>query len=142
MLRAIQTHNVNAHSLGVVMTNEDKTKVNSIIVPSNTLLPTSVTKRYGTVVPNQTSVSVIIVEGESDNPDQCIPIGKCTIEKLPWGLRKGSTIYVTFSYDNSGRLDVKAMEATSGASASTAIDRTNAPLGPEDRTRSWAPQNG
>ncbi len=126
VLRAIQTHNVNAHSLGVVMTNEDKTKVNSIIVPSNTLLPTSVTKRYGTVVPNQTSVSVIIVEGESENPDQCIPIGKCTIEKLPWGLRKGSTIYVTFSYDNSGRLDVKAMEATSGATASTAIDRTNA----------------
>jgi molecular chaperone DnaK len=115
VLRAIQTHNVNAHSLGVVMTNADKSKVNSIIVPANTLL-----------VPNQTSVSVIIVEGESDNPDQCIPIGKCTIEKLPWGLRKGSTIYVTFSYDNSGRLDVKAMEATSGATASTAIDRTNA----------------
>jgi molecular chaperone DnaK (HSP70) len=126
VLRAIQTHNVNAHSLGVVMTNPDKSKVNSIIVPSNTLLPTSVTKRYGTVVPNQTSVSVIIVEGEAENPDQCIPIGKCTIEKLPWGLRKGSTIYVTFSYDNSGRLDVKAMEATSGATASTAIDRTNA----------------
>lgn len=126
VLRAIQTHNVNAHSLGVVMTNPDKTKVNSIIVPANTLLPTSVTKRYGTVVSNQTSVSVIIVEGESDNPDECIPIGKCTIKQLPWGLRKGSTIYVTFSYDNSGRLDVKAMEATSGATASTAIDRTNA----------------
>ncbi|HAI10792.1 MAG TPA: hypothetical protein DCM28_03755 [Phycisphaerales bacterium] len=126
VLRAIQTHNVNAHGLGVVMTNEDKTKVNSIIVPANTLLPTSVTRRYGTVVSNQTSVSVIIVEGEAQDPSQCIPIGKCTIEKLPWGLRKGSTIYVTFSYDNSGRLDVKAMEATSGATASTAIDRTNA----------------
>lgn len=126
VLRAIQTHNVNAHSLGVVMTNEDKTKINSIIVPANTLLPTSVTRRYGTVVSNQTSVSVIIVEGEAEDPNQCIPIGKCTIEKLPWGLRKGSTIYVTFSYDNSGRLDVKAMEATSGATASTAIDRTNA----------------
>lgn len=126
VLRAIQTHNVNAHSLGVVMTNEDKTKINSIIVPANTLLPTSVTRRYGTVVSNQTSVSVIIVEGDAEDPDQCIPIGKCTIQKLPWGLRKGSTIYVTFSYDNSGRLDVKAMEATSGATATTAIDRTNA----------------
>lgn len=125
VLRAIQTHNVNAHGLGVVMTKEDKTKVNSIVIPANTLLPTSVTRRYGTVTPNQTSVSVVIVEGESESPDQCIPIGKCTIDKLPWGLRKGSTIYVTFSYDNSGRLDVKAMEATSGTSATTCIDRTN-----------------
>ena len=125
VLRAIQTHNVNAHGLGVVMTKEDKAKVNSTVVPANTLLPTSVTRRYGTVTPNQTSVSVVIVEGESEDPSQCIPIGKCTIDKLPWGLRKGSTIYVTFSYDNSGRLDVKAMEATSGISASTSIDRTN-----------------
>ncbi|MBL4700993.1 MAG: Hsp70 family protein [Phycisphaeraceae bacterium] len=126
VLRAIQTRNVNAHGLGVIMTQSDKTKVNSVIVPSNTLLPTSVTRRYGTAVANQTSVSIVVVEGEADNPDQCIPIGKCTIKNLPWGLRKGSTIYVTFSYDNSGRLDVKAIEATSGISANTAIDRTNA----------------
>ena len=126
VLRAIQTRNVNAHGLGVVMTQSDKTKVNSVIIPSNTLLPTSVTRRYGTAIANQTSVSIVIVEGESDNSDQCIPIGKCTIKNLPWGLRKGSTIYVTFSYDNSGRLDVKATEATSGTSANTAIDRTNA----------------
>ncbi len=126
VLRAITTSNVNAHSLGVVMTQGDKVKTNSTVIPKNTNLPTSVTRRYGTVIPNQTSVSVVIVEGDSSDPDQCIPIGKCTIEKLPWGLRKGSTIYVTLSYDNSGRLDVKATEATSGSTAQTTIDRTNA----------------
>ncbi|MCC6578942.1 MAG: Hsp70 family protein [Phycisphaeraceae bacterium] len=126
VLRAITTSNVNAHSLGVVMTRPDKSKVNSIIIPRNTSLPTSVTKRYGTVVPNQTSVTVIIVEGESTKPDECIPIGVCQIKQLPWGLRKGSTIYVTFSYDNSGRLDVKAVEATSGTTAQATIDRANA----------------
>jgi len=126
VLRAINTTNVNAHSLGVIMTLPDGKKVNSIILPRNTALPTSVTKRYGTVKPNQTAVTVVVVEGESETPSECVPIGSCQIEKLPWGLRKGSTIYVTFSYDASGRLDVKASEATSGATAATTIDRANA----------------
>ncbi len=126
VLRAINATNVNAHSLGVVMTQADGSKVTSTIVPRNTALPVSMTRRYGTVRPNQTAVTVVVVEGESTNPQECQPIGLCRVEKLPWGLRKGSTIYVTFSYDASGRLDVKAAEATSGASAEITIDRTNA----------------
>ena len=38
-------------------------------------------------------------------------------------LPRGSPIEVTFTYDNSGRLHVHAVEATSGASARVSIDR-------------------
>lgn len=123
VLRAVQTTNVNAHSLGVSMKREDGIFINSTVIPRNTPLPCSVTKRYGTSVPNQTSVTVRVVEGEAKVAEECIPIGECQVKQLPWGLRKGSTIYVTFSYDNSGRLDVKAVEATSGKSADTTINR-------------------
>jgi molecular chaperone DnaK (HSP70) len=123
VLQAIHTINVNAHSLGVVMKASDGKQLNSILIPRNTPLPTSVTRRYGTVVDNQTAVTVRVVEGESSSADDCITIGKCQIRPLPWGLRKGSTIYVTFSYDNSGRLHVKAVEATTGSQAATLIER-------------------
>ncbi len=123
VLTAIKTTNVNAHSLGVALKRKDGVTINSIIIPRNTPLPASVTKRYGTNVPNQTGVSVHVLEGESSLAEECIHVGTCRISELPWGLRKGSTIYVTFSYDNSGRLEVKAIEATSGKSAESTIYR-------------------
>jgi len=126
VFRAIETTNVNAHSLGVILKRSDSIAVNSIVIPRNTPLPASVTKRYGTNVPNQLSVSIRAVEGESELASECTLIGSCEISQLPWGLRKGSTIYITFSYDNSGRLAVKAAEATSGRSAETTIHREKA----------------
>jgi molecular chaperone DnaK (HSP70) len=126
VLSAIKTTNVNAHSLGVALKREDGVAVNSIVIPRNTPLPASVTRRYGTNVLNQTAVSVHVVEGESKLAEECIHVGTCRITNLPWGLRKGSTIYVTFSYDNSGRIEVKAVEATSGKSATTTLQRDGA----------------
>lgn len=126
VLTAIKTTNVNAHSLGVALKREDGVAINSMIIPRNTSLPASITKRYGTNVANQTTVSVHVIEGESPRAEECILVGTCRVTDLPWGLRKGSTIYVTFSYDNSGRLDVKAIEATSGKSAQSTIYREGA----------------
>ena len=126
VLKSIKTTNVNSHSLSVIMKMPDGRKINSIVVPRNSKLPISETRRYGTVTANQTAVTVVVVEGESENIEECVPIGSCQISPLPWGLPKGSTIYVTFSYDNSGLLTVKASEATSGSSANTQIDRANA----------------
>jgi molecular chaperone DnaK len=126
ILTAIKTTNVNAHSLGVALKRKDGVTINSIIIPRNTSLPASITKRYGTNVPNQTTVSVHVIEGDSSLAEECILVGTCRITNLPWGLRKGSTIYVTFSYDNSGRIGVKAIEATSGKSAESTIYREGA----------------
>lgn len=134
VLGAIVTTNVNAHSLGVALRRDDGIEVSSIIIPRNTPLPASVTRRYGTGVPNQTAITVKVVEGEASLAADCIQIGSCRIHQLPWGLRKGSTVYVTFSYDNSGRLTVKAVEATSGKSAATSIYREGA-MNPEQITR-------
>ena len=123
LLRSITTTNVNAHSLGVVATLADGRERVSVLIPSNTQLPASVTKRYGTISDNQAMVTVRIVEGESRRPDDCIPIGSCQIRLLPSGMPKGSPIDVTFTYDNSGRLHAKALEPVSGNWASTTIQR-------------------
>jgi molecular chaperone DnaK len=123
LLGSIHTTNVNAHTLGVVVTTHDNKLRVSHLVPHNTALPVAVKKQFGTVRDGQTSVTVRIVEGESRDPDECIAVGACTIKPLPDNLPKGSPVEVTFRYDNSGRLHVEAMEVTGGKRASVAIDR-------------------
>lgn len=123
LLRMIRTTNVNAHSLGVVASLHDGRERVSVLIPANSQLPVSVTRRYGTMSENQTTVTVRIVEGESKLPAECIPVAVCQIKLLPSGLPKASPIDVTFTYDGSGRLHVKAVEPGSGTWATTSIHR-------------------
>jgi molecular chaperone DnaK len=119
--------NVTSRSLGVVAqsqrTKEHKT---SVLIPKGSKLPAKHQKVYGTVRDNQNRVEVRIVEGESNNPRVCTPIGKCVVSPLPSGLPRGSRISVTFEYDESGRLYVQAKDEASGAAAQTVIIRKNA----------------
>jgi molecular chaperone DnaK len=139
LLNSIHTTNVNAHSLGVVLTIRDKRQV-AVLIPHNTPLPVAVKKRFGINSDNQTTVNVRVVEGESDDPAECIQVGACSIRNLPPGLRKGSPIEVTFTYDNSGRLHVTAAETTTGKSASVAIERNTTAKGEsrEKTASQWA----
>jgi molecular chaperone DnaK len=124
LLLSIHTTNVNAHSLGVVVYSSDKSERVSVLIPNDSPLPHSASKRFGTLSENQKSVIVRVVEGESSDPDECVHVGACQIQKLPAGLPKGSPVEVTFSYDSSCRLEVKAMEVNSGARATAVIQRT------------------
>jgi molecular chaperone DnaK len=123
LLNSIHTTNVNAHSLGVVVITRDNRQRVSHLVPHNSALPCAVKKQFGMVRDGQTMVTVRIVEGESPVPEECIPVGACTIDQLPAGLLRGSPVEVTFRYDNSGRLHVEAVELSSGKTAAVAIDR-------------------
>ena len=122
-LRAIRTTNVNAHGLGVISKGEHRGQYVTLLIPPNTPLPVSVTKRFGTAADNQRSVTVKVVEGESDDPDECILVGACTIAPLPSGLPRNSPIGITFTYDAGGRLHVEAVEESSGNWASVSIER-------------------
>lgn len=123
LLRSIKTVNVNAHSLGLVTHGPDRQLGVSVLIPRNTQLPVSVRKRFGTATENQTAVTVRVVEGETRDPAECILVGSCSIRSLPPGLPKGSPVEVTFSYDNSGRLHVKAVDVRSGNWATVDIER-------------------
>jgi len=126
-LSNVKTVNVNAHSLGLVAQSlRSGREVAAILIPRNSPLPVSREKVFGTVRKNQTQVKVRVLEGESKDPGTCVAIGECVVAPLPKGLPKGSPIRVTFSYDNSGRLHVKARDDTSGLSAQTVIIRQSA----------------
>lgn len=120
-LRRVKKTDVNAHSLGVIVTRSLGGRGKSILIPRNSPLPASATKIYGTMKENQPEVVIRILEGESPYVDECTMLGTCRITDLPIDLIKGSPVEVTFTLDDSGRLHVRAVEMTSGQFVTTTI---------------------
>jgi len=115
--------NVNSHSLGIeVKKNEDR--INDVLVPKNTQLPTASSRVYRTVVENQTRVRVKVLQGEASQADACIAIGECWIEGLSPALPKSSPIQVRCGVGSNGLIDVMALDITSGKMARAEIHRT------------------
>jgi molecular chaperone DnaK len=113
-LRAVNTTDVNSHSLGVKITDptDPNRKSNYIMIPKNTPIPYEATQTFVTTTPNQQRIHVYVLEGESSEPDACTSIGDFQLVGLPPGLPAGSPVEVTYSYDNSGRIQCKAVELT------------------------------
>jgi molecular chaperone DnaK len=116
--------NVNAHSLGIEVKQQQE-RINDILIPKNTQLPTAASRVYRTVVENQTRVRVKVLQGEASQADACISIGECWIEGLPSSLPKASPIQVRCGVGSNGLIDVMALDMTSGKIARTEIHRSS-----------------
>lgn len=124
-LNNVKTSDVNSHSLGIKISDPaDKTrKINHIMIPKNSPVPHSVVQRFGTNQDNQQRVHVEILEGDAIDPAACELIGDFRVFDLPAGLKKGSPIEITYSYDSSGRISASAKELTGNKEASAEIVR-------------------
>ena len=124
-LRAVNTVDVNSHSLGIKITDpqEKSRKVNHIMIPRNTPIPFERTQRFVTTSDNQQRIHVYILEGDAADPAACTSIGDFQIISLPPNLPKGSPVEVTYQYDASGRIHATAKELTSSKAANAQIVR-------------------
>jgi molecular chaperone DnaK len=103
---SFRVKNVNSHSLGVVaVSRETGMKRNVVLIPRNTPLPVRARRVFKTQKPDQSTIVVQIVEGESQSPDACTQIGQCVM-KLPPGLPALSPVEVFYTYGEDGRLSV------------------------------------
>ena len=101
--------NVNAHSLGIEGIDTDTLRrKNVVLIPRNTRLPAKHTERFATKSDGQKSIVIKVLEGESAQPAECIPIGRTVVRDLPAGLPKGWPIEITFEYGTNSRLTVHA----------------------------------
>jgi molecular chaperone DnaK len=116
--------NVNAHSLGIEV-KQGQERINDILIPKNTQLPTAASRVYCTVVENQQRVRVKVLQGEAHQADACISIGECWIEGLPPNLPKSSPVQVRCGVGSNGLIDVMALDMTSGKMARTEIHRSS-----------------
>ena len=99
--------NVNSHSLGVIAKDVKTDRLRTaILIPRNTLLPVTAKRVFKTSKSGQRSILVQVVEGESNNPEDCSSIGRCSIPDLPPDLPVNTPIEVRFRYRANGRLTV------------------------------------
>lgn len=114
---------VNAHSLGVEVRKADA-RLNDKLVVKNTQLPAAVSRVYFTAQDNQSKVRVRLLQGEAQQAEACIPVGECWIDGLPSNLRKGSPVQVRCEVRANGRIEVMALDMTSGRMAKAEIHRS------------------
>jgi molecular chaperone DnaK len=116
--------NVNAHSLGIEV-KQGEERLNDILIPKNTQLPTAASRVYHTVTENQQRVRVKVLQGEAPQADSCISIGECWIGGLPAKLPKAAPIQVRCGVGANGLVEVMALDMTSGKMARTEIRRSS-----------------
>src|SRR5438046_3588953 len=116
--------NVNAHSLGIEVRQQEE-RVNDVLIPKNTQLPTAASRVYYTRVENQHRVRVKVLQGEAQQADACISIGECWIEGLPPRLPRGAPVQVRCGVGSNGLVEVLALDMTSGKMARTEIHRSS-----------------
>jgi molecular chaperone DnaK len=118
--------NVNSHSLGILATDPATgAKFNKILIPKNTPLPFTKKKKFQTYRTGQRAVLIKVLEGESDKPGFCTPVGVCTISDLPADLPAGWPIEVRYTYQSNGRLHIDARVRGHDAGITIDLEREN-----------------
>ncbi len=124
LLANVKQEDVNSHGLGVMARNPKTGKtINHVMIPRNSKLPIEVHRTFATSEPNQQRVTVKVIEGDAPDPAACSLVGNCRITGLPKELPKGSPIEVTYAFDASGRVRVRAKDKTGGKEAEIEIER-------------------
>ena len=118
--------NVSSHSLGLAAIDpETKRRSNRVLIPKDTPLPHSVTRRFRTSKPGQKSVKLTILEGESEIPSACTKIGVGIIRGLPPDLPQGSPVEVTYTYQANNRLRIVGKLVDHEAAVTTEFERVD-----------------
>ena len=120
---SLKVINVNAHSLGVPGVDlSTSQRINKIMIPRNTPLPASATRRYVTRTANQRTVKVALMEGESENPKHCTRVANCIVQLEP-GLPEKTEVIVTCRYDSKGTISATAVVPSTQARAHVEVQR-------------------
>lgn len=91
------------------------------LIERNTTIPASKSQIFSTAADNQTSVDIVIVQGERPMAADNKMIGKFNLDGIPPAHRGTPQVEVTFDIDANGILSVKAREKTTGKEQSIRI---------------------
>nr|AII99891.1 heat shock protein [Cicer arietinum] len=84
-----------------------------VVIPRNTSVPITKTKKYYTAIDNHCSVSIEVYEGERAKASDNNLLGLFILSCLP-GAPRGQPLEVCFSIDENGILTVSAKEISTG----------------------------
>lgn len=116
---------ITSHSFGIKVLDDSAFGFGEFayapIIHRNTPLPVNKTESFTTSHDNQTSVEVVVYQGEDPDPDQNTLIGKFIVEGLS-KAPQGNLVLVGFNLDLNGMLKVTATEKITGFSKTVTLD--------------------
>jgi molecular chaperone DnaK len=95
------------------------------LIPRNTTLPTATTEVFNTARDGQTSVKIIVVQGENDVAHQNEMLGEFTMTGLREGVRGTVSVEVSFEIDSEGIVLVSAKDKDTGREQSIIVAATS-----------------
>lgn len=127
LLPAPELTDVLAHGIGVLVRDFDSGEyVNNILIKKGTQIPEETEAYYSTEEDNQRIVEITLLEGDSEDPDKCEPIGEkgsYVLKGIP-AQRKGvPRIKVTLRIDSEGIITLSAKEMESGEEIGVECER-------------------
>lgn len=115
------------HTLGVNTVKQLGTQTKegyfTPIIHRNTTIPTSREEMFSTVQPNQTQVHVEVYQGEHRRVEKNLKLGELMVTGIPPGP-PGQQVFIRFSYDVSGLIEVEAYAAAGGNKFRTVLTST------------------
>jgi len=109
---------VTPHSLGIRVAGNRM----SVLLPSNTTLPSRAKKTFATTEDNQTFVTLEVYQGEETDVSGNRYLGRFTLGDLPTRPKGKTHVEINFTMDVDGLLEVSALETETGKEASVTIE--------------------
>lgn len=110
-------------SLGIETQQEEST----MIIERNTTIPIRGTKKFTTLIDNQTSAMIHILQGEHPKSKDNLSLGGFYLDDIPPAPRGFPQIEVTFDVDQNGILSVTAKENVAGKQKKINITSSTSP---------------
>ena len=112
---------VTPHSLGIMIVGGYFHR----LIEQNTTVPTSMSHVFTTVKDNQTSVKILVLQGESDRAEENELLGEFILTGLRRAPRGEVEVEVTFSISADGIVSVKAKDLETGLEQSITVTATS-----------------
>jgi len=97
-------------------------RVNTVLIPKNTIYPTAKTQIFSTAADSQTSVEVHVLQGERPMAQDNKTLGRFMLDGIPPSPRGVPQVEVSFDIDSNGILNVSAKDKATGKEQSIRIE--------------------
>ena len=120
-LQEVVLLDVTPHDMGVKVAGDKM----SVVITSNTSIPTRAKKIFATTEDNQTYVAIEIYQGEHELASRNRRLGRFILGDLRSAQRGVTKVEVSFTMDADGILEVSAAEVGTGRAASVQIEASS-----------------